>query len=261
METKPAEEEVKTAPKHEKLVEEDPSQTTQTIELIKNKFTTNIASPFINHSKSWDNEEHFTIPEDFQKNIVDKLGFSKPSGIQSVSIPLITSDPYHDLIAQARNGCGKTGSFAIGSALRVDRNEPKTQVLVIVNTRELCNQIHAVYAKLLEGLPITLGNMNFDTAPKQIMVTTHGKVEPLLGGRKPMDLSALKCLVVDEADVFFLDDKNFASLKNIAFNKQIKDRPETNKVQFILFSATYPEGGEQIYEKVQQRMSEIVQKA
>ena len=76
-----------------------------------------------------------------------------------------------------------------------------------------------------------------------------------------MDLSALKCLVVDEADVFFLDDKNFESLKNIAFNKQIKNRPEENKVQFILFSATYPEGSEQIYEQVQQRMSEIVQKA
>jgi len=157
---------------------------------------------------------------------------------------LITAEPYHDLIAQARNGCGKTGSFAIGSTLRVDRNEPKTQVLVIVNTRELCNQIYDVFEKVTNGLNITLGNTGFDTAPKQIMISTHGKFEPMLGGRKPYDLSALKCIVVDEADVFLLDDKNFQSLKNIAFNKQIKDRPETNKVQWILFSATYPEGTE-----------------
>ena len=248
MESKP-EEEQKATQKHEKLVEDENPHNITEVEAVKNKYTENIVSPFISQSKSWD-QEQFGIPEDIQKNIVEKLGFVKPSGIQSVSIPLITAEPFHDLIAQARNGCGKTGSFAIGSTLRVDRNEPKTQVLVIVNTRELCNQIYDVYFKICDGLNITLGNTSFDTAPKQIMVTTHGKFEPMLGGRKPYDLSALKCIVVHEADVFLLDDKNFDSLKKIAFNKQIKDKPETSKVQWILFSATYPEGTEKVYEKV-----------
>jgi superfamily II DNA/RNA helicase len=56
-----------------------------------------------------------------------------------VSIPLIASEPYHSLIAQAKNGTGKTGAFAIGSALRIERDSPETQVLVIANTRELVN--------------------------------------------------------------------------------------------------------------------------
>ena len=51
------------------------------------------------------------------------------------------------------------------------------------------------------------------------MVTTHGKLEQMLSGRKQLDLKNLKCVVVDEADVFFLDDKNHQSLKKIATNK------------------------------------------
>lgn len=158
------------------------------------------------------------------------MRFEKPSNIQAVSIPLIVKEPYYDLIAQARNGCGKTGSFAIGSTLRVDRNNPKTQVVCLANTRELVNQIHSVYEKIVKGTGITLGNFCFNTAPKQIVVTTHGKLEPLLKGRTPIDLSDLKCLVIDEADVFFTDDKNFSSIKTIANYKQIKNREDANKV-------------------------------
>ena len=87
----------------------------------------NIASQYIQHAKSWDSTDEwdeqakFLIPKDIQQNIVDNLGFIKPSVIQGVSIPLIASEPYHSLIAQAKNGSGKTGSFAIASTLRVDR--------------------------------------------------------------------------------------------------------------------------------------------
>lgn len=69
------------------------------IELIKNNHTKNIASPFINHKKTWESEESYQIPQDLIKNIEDSLGFKKPSTIQSVSIPLIASEPYHSLIA------------------------------------------------------------------------------------------------------------------------------------------------------------------
>ena len=138
----------------------------------------------------------------------------KPSTIQGVSIPMIATAPYHSLIAQAKNGSGKTGSFAIGSVLRVDRADPAIQIICIVNVRELCNQIASVYEKIIMGTGITLLNTMNETkqTSAQIIVTTHGKLDKLLGGRKPLDLSKLKCIVVDEADVFFLDDKNHASL-------------------------------------------------
>lgn len=101
----------------------------------------------------------------------------------------------------------------------------------------------------------------FESQPNQIIVTTHGKIEHMLRGRRPLNLAKLKCMVVDEADVFLLDDKNFEALKNIANFKDVKDRSENNKVQWILFSATYPEGSEKSYEMVQHRMSDIVEKA
>jgi superfamily II DNA/RNA helicase len=69
------------------------------IELIKNNHTKNIASPFINHKKTWQSEESYQIPQDLIKNIEDNLGFKKPSTIQSVAIPLIVSEPFHSLIA------------------------------------------------------------------------------------------------------------------------------------------------------------------
>ena len=65
-----------------------------------------------------------------------------------------------------------------------------------------------VYERLIQGTGITLCNTMNDSKPAQIMVSTHGKLEALLSGRKPLDLSQLKCFVIDEADVFFLDDKN-----------------------------------------------------
>jgi len=73
---------------------------------------------------------------------------------------------------------GKTGSFAIGSTLRVDRSLPedKCQVMVIAHTRELVNQIHGVFEKLTQGTGISLGNFNDNTNPKMIVVTTHGKL-------------------------------------------------------------------------------------
>lgn len=101
---------------------------------------------------------------------------------------------------------------------------------MIVNTRELANQIHDVYEKITRGTGISLANFNFDSKPKQICVSTHGKIEAMMKDRKKIDLTTLKCLVVDEADVFFLDDKNFDCMKSIANYKDIKNRPENDKV-------------------------------
>ena len=135
--------------KHVRLVDEDARDVVNTVELLENKYTQNVAQPFISQSKCWDDEDTFAMPDDIQQNIINNLGFKKPSIIQSLSIPLIRQEPYTSLIAQARNGAGKTGSFAIGSALRVERDDPRPQVLVITHTRELCNQVSAVYEKII----------------------------------------------------------------------------------------------------------------
>ena len=81
------EEEKKADKKHYNL-KEDKDKGIHEVELIQNKHTRNIASPFINQSKSWDDEE-LAIPADLKKNIIEELGFLKPSRIQANAIPLI----------------------------------------------------------------------------------------------------------------------------------------------------------------------------
>ena len=46
--------------KHDTLQQEKGEDVT----LIQNKYTKNIASPFINHKRSWDDDDYFKIPEE-----------------------------------------------------------------------------------------------------------------------------------------------------------------------------------------------------
>lgn len=108
---------------------------------------------------------------------------------------------------------------------------------MVVNTRELCNQIHAVYSKLVHNTDITLSNFLEKKDPAQIVVTTMGTLDGQLSGRKKLDLKNIKCVVYDEADVFFLDDKNFNHIKNLSKYPDIV----AQKPQWIFFSATFPE--------------------
>ena len=55
-----------------------------------------------------------------------------------------------------------------------------------------------------------------------IVVTTLGKLKGMMEGRSKVDLSSLKAVVVDEADVFFSDTRNKDEL--LKFHKVIKDR-------------------------------------
>lgn len=90
-------------------------------------------SVFVNQKLEWDDTDTFEIPESLIKGIKDTLNWAKPSRIQSVAIPLMlkrddeeegttakSSERYESLIAQAKNGAGKTGAFVIGSLIRVD---------------------------------------------------------------------------------------------------------------------------------------------
>lgn len=54
-------------------------------------------------------------------------------------------------------------------------------------------------------------------------------------------------MVVDEADVFFLDDKNYETILKISNSKHLA---KNEKLQWILFSATYPPEDNDKYERV-----------
>jgi superfamily II DNA/RNA helicase len=67
-------------------------------------------------------------------------GLEKPAFIQQRAIlPAIQGK---DVIVQAQSGMGKTAALVIAVLQRLDRNNPKTQALIVVPTRELATQVH-----------------------------------------------------------------------------------------------------------------------
>ena len=169
----------------------------------------------------------------------------KPSHIQAVAIPMImqpVSGVYHDLIAQSKNGSGKTGAFSIGTTLRVDPAVLKPQVLVLAHFRELSSQIADVYTALTKYTDIRVTNFSASgQVDAHIVVTTLGKLANNFtkrGNSGKLDLSALKCIVFDETDVFFGEQRSLKQLKEL-HAKYISKLPQ--KIQHIFFSATYTE--------------------
>jgi superfamily II DNA/RNA helicase len=76
-----------------------------------------------------------------------------------------------------------------------------------------------------------------------------------------MDLKSCRCLVVDEADAFFYDEKTFGALKAVVNYPDIKNRDANNRVQRILFSATYESQDAAMTDAIQQKQAQIVQEA
>lgn len=101
---------------------------TEAVDVVATNFNPNIKSKkisaFINQDKSWDDPQ-FNLPPNIKRGIIEELGWDRPSKIQNNAIPLIANPDeetkeYDNMIAQAKNGAGKSGAFIIGSLLRVD---------------------------------------------------------------------------------------------------------------------------------------------
>ena len=52
--------------------------------------------------------QELNLSEDLLKGLYAEMKFERPSKIQAVSLPMILTPPYKNLIAQAHNGSGKT---------------------------------------------------------------------------------------------------------------------------------------------------------
>ena len=78
---------------------------------------------------------------------------------------------------------------------------------MVAHSRELCNQIYEVYEKIIKGTGITADVIVKDADKKfkgaHILVTTHGSLKNMISGKRALDVSGLKCIVVDEFDFLF----------------------------------------------------------
>ena len=136
-------------------------------------------------------------------------GFTTPTPIQALAIePALAG---RDLIATAQTGTGKTLAFTLPliELLSRERGRRGPQAIVLSPTRELALQIHDVFTKLAEGTGLRavavvggLGeNPQLAAIRKgaQVLIATPGRLYDFLS-RKLIDLSAVRVLVLDEAD-------------------------------------------------------------
>lgn len=166
-------------------------------------------------------------------------GFETPTPIQEQTIPQGLAG--NDIVATAQTGTGKTLAFLIPALEGLGQSQSrKPQVLVLVPTRELAMQVHAVYEQLRGKLPqaaLVIGGLSEKRQIEslrrgaRLIVATPGRLEDFLS-RRLVDLRDIGLLVLDEADRM-LDMGFLPAIKRI-----IAATPSSR--QTLCFSATMP---------------------
>ncbi|KAI3923059.1 hypothetical protein MKW92_041756 [Papaver armeniacum] len=192
--------------------------------------------------------EDLRLSEEILKGLYVDMKFTRPSKIQSVSLPMILTPPYKDLIAQAHNGSGKTTCFVLGMLSRVDVKLKAPQALCICPTRELAIQNIEVLNKMGKYTGIT----SFCAIPvdrardipinkrspitDQIVVGTPGTIKKWMSVKK-LSVGDMKILVFDEADHMLAED----GFKDDSLRIMKDIEKSTPHCQVLLFSATFNE--------------------
>lgn len=170
---------------------------------------------------------------------VSELGYEEPTPIQAGVIPELLAG--HDVLGQAQTGTGKTAAFALPLLQNIEPHSNKTQALVVAPTRELAMQVSQAiyeYGRHLKIRVLTIyGGQPYGRQIARlkkgvdVVVGTPGRLLDLMG-KGALDLSAVKTVVLDEADEMlsmgFIED----------IEAILKETPAER--QMALFSATLP---------------------
>lgn len=171
---------------------------------------------------------------------IERKGFSEPTEIQSLAIPLLMNDE-KDIIAQAQTGTGKTAVFAIPLMEKLDPQVQGIQAIVLAPTRELAIQVEeeirsyqtnggirsvAIYGG--QGIEVQLRKLKKGVS---IVVGTPGRILDHIR-RGTLRLDSIRYFILDEAD----------EMLNMGFIEDIEtildETPQQKRV--LLFSATMP---------------------
>ncbi|EKD12251.1 uncharacterized protein L3040_000278 [Drepanopeziza brunnea f. sp. 'multigermtubi'] len=202
---------------------------------------------------------------------LSKLGFQKPTLIQSSAIPEIMAG--HDVVGKASTGSGKTLAFGIPileswieTYGQLDEDELKASrpptALILSPTRELAHQLTEHITALCKGLPsapyvaavtggLSVQKQQRQLAKADIVIGTPGRLWEVMSSS--IELTAafkkIKFLVVDEADRL-LTEGHFREAEQIigSLDRQ-QDADEDDEIvptrQTLVFSATFHKGLQQ----------------
>ena len=172
---------------------------------------------------------------------VDEQGYQTATPIQQQAIPLILDG--RDVLAGAQTGTGKTAGFTLPMLQRLQYgtvNRRRIRALVLTPTRELAAQVADSVRCYGRHLPfraaVIYGGVSINTQIEKlrkgadIVVATPGRLLDHLQ-QGTIDLCAIECLVLDEADRML--DMGF--IRDI--RKILKVLPKER--QNLLFSATF----------------------
>ncbi|HEY5102199.1 MAG TPA: DEAD/DEAH box helicase [Steroidobacteraceae bacterium] len=170
---------------------------------------------------------------------VAEQGYTTPTPIQLQAIPAVLGD--RDVLAGAQTGTGKTAAFILPILQKLGAPPGRTpRVLVLTPTRELAAQIAESARSYGKYLPfrtlVVFGGVNIKQqilslrGGCDILVATPGRLLDL-ADQGAVDLRAVRCLVLDEADRML--DMGFIP----AIKRVLKLLPAQR--QNLMFSATY----------------------
>ncbi|RUQ09615.1 DEAD/DEAH box helicase [Curtobacterium sp. HSID17257] len=171
---------------------------------------------------------------------VKDIGYETPSAIQEATIPTLLEG--RDVVGLAQTGTGKTAAFALPILSRMEAGSKVPQALVLSPTRELALQVceafeqFASHMKHVHVLPVYGGQaygvqLSALRRGVDVVVGTPGRIMDHIA-KGTLDLSALKYLVLDEAD----------EMLKMGFAEDVEtilaETPDDKQV--ALFSATMP---------------------
>jgi ATP-dependent RNA helicase RhlE len=176
--------------------------------------------------------------------------FTKPTPIQEKAIPAVLGGK--DVLGIAKTGSGKTASYALPILNKLQKGAiPKNRhvdVLVLVPTRELAEQVKDVFQQFGSSLPERMktlavyGGVSINPQMQalnsvNVLVATPGRLLDLIES-KSVHLSEIKTLVLDEAD----------KMLSMGFKEEIDRifKLLPSRRQNLLFSATLSEDIEAI---------------
>ncbi|PMD65318.1 DEAD-domain-containing protein [Hyaloscypha bicolor E] len=203
---------------------------------------------------------------------LSKMGFVKPTPIQSAAIPEILAG--HDVVGKASTGSGKTLAFGIPileswieayGELAEDEEEdsrPPT-ALILSPTRELAHQLTGHITALCKGLSnapyvaavtggLSVQKQQRQLAKADIVIGTPGRLWEVMSGSRELtaSLREIKFLVIDEADRL-LTEGHFKEAEEILGALDRQEDPDEDEVeklssrQTLVFSATFHKGLQQ----------------
>jgi ATP-dependent RNA helicase DDX27 len=180
---------------------------------------------------------------------VTSLGFTRPTPIQARTIPLALMGK--DICGCAATGTGKTAAFMLPILERLLFRPSRIRsirVLILLPTRELAIQVHAVGKALAKNsnteLCLAAGGLDLkgqEAALRRspdIVIATPGRLVDHLHNTPSFSLQTIEILVLDEADRM-LDEHFFDQLNEI-----IRLCPVSR--QTLLFSATMTDNVEEL---------------